>query len=207
MKFEKISDNMIKVTVSLNDLEERNIDLQSLTYNSAAAQALLWEMMEQAENRYGFDFTNSHIVFEPLADIRKGFIITITKLDEDTDFEYLHKFLKSRLRKSELKVKKRTRKMLYPSRIIYSFNSLEEVLALTKTLNSQFTGESYLYKLDNKYYLSLKSTKPFSYSKMEIILNEYGNKICNSTLFEGYLNEYGDLMIEKNALEILKAYF
>ncbi|NMB96159.1 MAG: adaptor protein MecA, partial [Clostridiaceae bacterium] len=34
MKFERINDNIIKITVSLSDLAERNIDLQSLTYNS-----------------------------------------------------------------------------------------------------------------------------------------------------------------------------
>ena len=77
-----------KLRYSLSDLAERNIDLQSLTYNSAAAQELFWEMMEQAENKYGFDFSNSHIVFEPLDDIRKGLIITVTKIDEDADLNF-----------------------------------------------------------------------------------------------------------------------
>lgn len=207
MKFEKISDNMIKVTVSLNDLAERNIDLQSLSYNSTVAQELLWEMMEQAENKFGFDFSNSHIVFEPLADIRKGFIITMTKLDEDTDFEYLHKFLKSKLQLNDLKIRKKTRKILYPARIIYSFNSFEDILDLAKIIDTQFTGESYLYKLNKTYYLLLKSLKPFNYRKVEILMNEYGSKIYNSSFFEGYLNEYGELMIEKDALKVIKTYF
>jgi adapter protein MecA 1/2 len=207
MKFERINDNIIKITVSLSDLAERNIDLQSLTYNSAAAQELFWEMMEQAENKYGFDFSNSHIVFEPLDDIRKGLIITVTKIDEDAEFEFLHNFLKTKFRKTDFKVKKKTRKILYPARIIYSFNSLEDVMEFTRVLNQEFEGESNLYKLNNTFYLLLRSLKPFNYSRMEYLLNEYGNKVYHISFYEGYLNEYGDLLIEKTALNVLKAYF
>lgn len=207
MKFEKIGENMIKVTVTLSDLAERNIDLHSLTYNSAAAQELLWDMMEQAEDKYGFDFSNSHIVFEPLADISKGFIITITKLDEDMDFEYLHKLLKSSLGKNGSNFKKRARRFVIPSRIIYSFKSLEDTFDLAKALDAKFTGESCLYKLENTFYLILKSLKPFNYSRVELLLSEYGNKIKNSSFFEGYLNEYGNLMIKENALQVLRDYF
>lgn len=207
MKFEKISDNMIKVTVSLSDLAERNIDLQSLTYNSEAAQELFWEMMEQAENKYGFDFSNSHIVFEPSEDIRKGFIITITKIDEDADFDFLHNFLKSKFHRSDSKVKRRSRKILYPARIIYSFSSLEDVMEFSRVLNQEFDGESNLYKLNNKFYLLLRSLKPYDYKKMEILLGEYGNKVYQTSFFEGYLNEYGDLLIGKKALKVMKTYF
>jgi negative regulator of genetic competence, sporulation and motility len=42
---------------------------------------------------------------------------------------------------------------------------------------------------------------------MEYLLNEYGNKVYHISFYEGYLNEYGDLLIEKTALNVLKAYF
>ena len=206
MKFERISENIIKITVSPSDLAERNIDIQSLTYNSAAAQELFWEMMEQAENKYGFDFSNSHIVFEPLDYIRKCFIITVTKIDEDADFEFLHNFLMNKFRKSDYRVNKKTRKILVPARILYSFNSLEDIVELAKALKPEFEGESYLYKLNNTYYLLLRSLKPFNYSKVEYLLNEFGNKVSNISFFEGFLNEYGNLLIEKKALKVLKTY-
>ncbi|HHV97922.1 MAG TPA: adaptor protein MecA [Clostridiaceae bacterium] len=208
MKFERISENVIKITVSPRDLAERNIDIQSLTYNSAAAQELFWEMMEQAENKYGFDFSNSHIVLEPMEDIRKGFIITVTKIDidEDPDFEFLHNFLVNKFRKSDYRVKKKTRKILVPARILYSFKSLDDVVEFAKILKPEFEGESYLYKLNNTYYLLLRSLKPFNYNRVEHLLNEYGRKISNISFLEGYLNEYGELLIEKKALKILKTY-
>ena len=119
----------------------------------------------------------------------------------------MHNFLKTKFRKTDFKVKKKTRKILYPARIIYSFNSLEDVMEFTRVLNQEFEGESNLYKLNNTFYLLLRSLKPFNYSRMEYLLNEYGNKVYHISFYEGYLNEYGDLLIEKTALNVLKAYF
>jgi hypothetical protein len=42
MKIEKIGDNIIRVTISYNDLEERNVDLNALNYNTPAAQEFLY---------------------------------------------------------------------------------------------------------------------------------------------------------------------
>lgn len=207
MKIERISENIIKVTISLNDLEERNIDFQSLTYNSAAAQELLWDMMELAEIQYGFDFSNAHIVFEPISDFMEGFIITITQLDEDTDFESLQKYIKSRLRRNDPRIKKKGCRAIYPVRLIYCFESLEDICNLADKVYHIYSGESYLYKLENKYYLVLRSTKPINYIKLEIVLSEYGKKVYNTGFYEGYLSEYGEAMIEKGAIDVLNTYF
>ena len=207
MKIERISENIIKVTISLNDLEERNIDFQSLTHSSTATQELLWDMMELAEIQYGFDFSNAHIVFEPICDFKEGFTITITQLDEDTDFESLQKYIKSRLRKSDPRVKKKGRRIIYPVRIVYCFECLEDICIVVDKVYPVYSGESTLYKLENKYYLVLKSTKPINYMKLEVLLSEYGSKVYNSGFYEGYLNEYGETMIEKCAIDVLNTYF
>jgi adapter protein MecA 1/2 len=41
----------------------------------------------------------------------------------------------------------------------------------------------------------------------ELIMNEYGIKIAKVSFYEGYLNEYGEKVIENNALEILKEFY
>ncbi|NSW89500.1 MAG: adaptor protein MecA [Firmicutes bacterium] len=207
MKIEKISDNIIKVTISLNDLKERNIDLQSLTYNSTAAQELLWDMMEQAEIQYGFDFSNAHIVFEPVCDLTEGFIITITQLDEDADFESLQKYIKNRFRKADPRIKRKGHRIVYPVRIIYCFDTLDDICNVVDKVYLIYSGESYLYKLENKFYLLLKSTKPLNYMQLESLLSEYGKKVFNTSFYEGYLNEYGEMMIEKGAIDVLNTYF
>ncbi|NLC69580.1 MAG: adaptor protein MecA [Clostridiaceae bacterium] len=207
MKIEKISDNKIKVTISLNDLKERNIDLESLTYNSNAAQELLWDMIEQAETQYGFDFSNAHIVFEPVCDMAEGFIITITQLDENTDLESLQKYIKSRIKKTDAKVKRKARRIVYPVRMIYCFNTLDDICRVVDKIYNMFSGESYLYKLKDMYYLLLKSAKPLNYVQIDSLLSEYGKRVFNSSFFEGYLNEYGEIMIEKCAIDVLNTYF
>ena len=58
MKIERIGDNIIRVTITYNDLEERNMDLNALNYNSPAAQEFFWDLMEQAEEQLGFSLTS-----------------------------------------------------------------------------------------------------------------------------------------------------
>lgn len=208
MKIEKINENMIKVTISLNDLEERNIDLNALNYNSPAAQELFWDMMEQAEEQFGFNLSDSQLIIEPIPDSNQGFIITITRLDEDGDFESIQKYIKSKLKKSDLKIKKKSRKVC-STIIIYSFCNIDDVCALSKKMENIYSGDCTLYKCRDTYYLVMtRNTLSIPDSKVfEIYLNEYGKKVTNINFFEGYLNEYGEKIISGNALEVLRQYF
>ncbi len=208
MKIEKISDNMIKVTVSVNDLEERNIDLNALNYNSPAAQELFWDMMEQAEEQYGFNMSDSQLVIEPIPDSTEGFIITITKMDEDGDFESIQKYIKSKLKKSDLRVKKKSRKVC-ATIMVFSFGSIDDVCLLSKRIVNIYSGESTLFKCRDTYYLVMTKSNIITpeTGSLELLLAEYGKRIVNTSFFEGYLNEYGEKIIENNALEILRKYF
>lgn len=208
MKIERIGENIIKVTISLNDLEERNIDLSTLNYNSPAAQELFWDMMEQAEVEFGFNVSDSQLIIEPVPDSDEGFIITITRIDDEGDFESIHKYIKNKFRKSDIKVKKKSRRVL-STLVVYSFNSFEDLSALGKKLQSLYSGDSSVYKYKNTYYLVLtRSNFTVSNSKMfEILLEEYGKKVGNSSFYEGYLNEYGTKIVEGNAIEVLNSYF
>jgi adapter protein MecA 1/2 len=208
MKIEKISDSIIKVTISLNDLEERNIDLNTLNYNTPATQEFFWDLMEQAEEQLGFNLSDSQLIIEPVPDTDYGFVITITKIDEDGDFESIHKYIKSRLKKSDLRVKKKSRKVS-TSLLLYSFRNIEDVCGLAGKLVGLYDGESTLYRYRNTYYLALtRSGLIAANSRMfELILSEYGTKITNISFFDGYLNEYGEKIIEYNALDVIKQYF
>lgn len=208
MKIERISENMIKVTISLSDLEERNIDLESLNYNSPATQELFWDMMEKAEIEFGFNVSDSQLVIEPVPDTDEGFIITITRLDEDGDFESIHKYIKNRFKKSDLRVKKKSRKVCSTA-AVYSFASFDDLCLLCKEINTLYCGESSLYKYGNTYYLTLtRSNFTVANTKLfDILLSEYGHKVKNSNFYEGYLNEHGTSIAEGNAVQIVCKYF
>lgn len=208
MKIEKISENIIKVTISLNDLEERNIDLNTLNYNSPAAQELFWDMMEQAEIEFGFNVSDSQLIIEPIPDSEEGFIITITKMDEDGDFESIHKYIKNRFKKADLRIKKKNLKIC-STLTIYSFNNFDDLVDLCKRIEPMYSGDSKLYKYKNTYYLLLvKNNLTVSdVNIFDILLGEYGTKISNVGFYEGYLNEYGTKIIGHGAVETVSTYF
>jgi len=208
MKIERIGENMIKITLSVDDLEERNIDLESLNYNSPAAQELFWDMMEQVEDQLGFSLSDSQFIIEPVPDIDEGFIITIARMDDEGDFESIQKYIKSKIKKSELKAKRRTRR-IYSTLLIYAFNNIEDLRQLSKNISPIYNGESSLYKHENTYYLVLLRSN-FTVSdkkKLETMLSEFGTKITNVNFFEGYLNEYGSKLVEDNAIDVINNYF
>ncbi|MCR4435266.1 MAG: adaptor protein MecA [Clostridiales bacterium] len=208
MKIEKISENKIKVTISLNDLEERNIDLNSLNYNSPATQELFWDMMEQAEVQYGFNAADSQICVEAIPDSEDGFIITITKIDEDGDFESIQKYIKNKYRNTDVRVKRKSRR-LYSTIMIYSFSKFEDLCMLTENIRLLYKGDSSLYKYKNTYYLILtrNSLNTVNTKAFELMLSEYGKKVSNTSFYEGFLSEHGTQIIEYDALEIINSYF
>ncbi|HPU41482.1 MAG TPA: adaptor protein MecA [Acetivibrio clariflavus] len=208
MKIEKINENKIKVTITLSDLQERNIDLENLNYNSLATQELFWDMMEQAEIQFGFNTSESQLAIEASPDENDGFVIFITKLDDDDDFESIQKYIKNRFRKSDLRVKKKCHK-LCSSIVIYSFENFDNVVSLCNILNNIYSGNSTLYKLKNTYYM-IFTKNAYTVSNLryfEALLNEYGKKVSNNAYYEGYLEEYGQKIIEANAVEIISCYF
>lgn len=208
MKIEKINENKIKVTISFNDLEERNIDLNSLNYNSPETQELFWDMMEQAELQLGFTASDSQLCIEAVADADEGFVILITKMDEENEFESIHKYIKNRFRRADLKVKKKTKKVC-STMVMYAFDDFENLCALCKRLSDIYFGESTLYKLKNTYYLLLTKNSLCidNLSAFDLILNEYGRKNKNVSFYEGYLNEYAIKVIDGAAIETIINYF
>jgi adapter protein MecA 1/2 len=208
MRIEKISDSIIRVTVSMNDLEERNIDFNELNYNTPAAQEFIWDMMEQAEEQFGFNLSDSQLIIEPVPDSNNGFSITITRIDDEGDFESIQKYIKSRLKKSDLRVKKKSRRVC-SALFMYSFKSIDDICKLAGRLEGLYSGETTLYKCRSTYYLTFtKSGIVMTSSKMfDLILSEYGTKVTNVNFYEGYLDEYGEKIIDGNAIEVLKQYF
>lgn len=206
MRIEKVNENVLRVTITQNDLEERNIDLGSLNYNSPAAQELFWDMMERAEEQYGFASTDSQLIFEASPENEDGFVVTITKVDSDGEFESIQKYIKSKYKNSDLRQKKKKSKVCSALKI-YCFDSIDDLCKLSKRIIAIYKGESTLFKCKNCYYLLLTGTSNSSLQSLDIWMSEYSTQIGNSSFFEGYLNEYGEKIIQDNAIETLNSYF
>ena len=208
MKIERIDENEIKVILTMNDLEERNLDFNSLNYNSPAAQELFWDMMEQAEIEFGFTAFDSQLSIEAIPDYNTGFVITITKLDDEEGFESLQNHIKNRYRKNDSKTSKRIKKTPSNS-LIYVFENFDYVCDACKKIVELYNREVSIYKYNNSYYLIItkNNLNPQSRIRFDLILCEYGNKVSMPGYFEGILNEYGKAILCKKPINNIIKYY
>lgn len=91
---------------------------------------------------------------------------------------------------------------------LFVFNSLDEIIELSKILGEYYHGENALYKnnSDNKYYLiiSKSSHSPEEFNKVCNIITEYGIQENLSIGSDAYFTEHFSPIILKNALSTLK---
>jgi len=208
MKIEKINENKIKVILTLSDLKERNIDLSALSYNSPQTQKLFMDMMILAESQYGFLVGDSQVFIEAVPVPPDGFEIIVSKVEDDGEFESIQKYIKSKLKKADLYSKKKAKK-ISASVFIYSFSTFEDLCEGVKSIGTNYVGESSLYKYNSNYYLvfSKNYKNNPNFESIELSLNEFGEQIAISAMFEGFLDEHGEKMMDSNAIEVIKKYF
>lgn len=202
MKFEKLSENKIRITLTIQDLVEKEIDFHVFMSNSIESQDILLDMLEQAKKETGFDPENYNLKIEALAMADKSFIFTITK---DVPEE------KVKAPKKKFVVKRKT---LSPSstQAIYSFNSFDDYCNFLQFLkdsnlfdNIQAIADSVtLYEYKEKYYLLLDSIHTDIVSKLKFYstITEFAKYVTNSKLFYCKLTEFGNLIMKNNALQI-----
>lgn len=98
MKFEKINDDKIKITLSSADLEANDLDLHSFMSDSSETQSLFLSVLDKAEKDYGFITDNYQLKVETYALDNGTFMLTITRSrsknePERKNLRYLEKFL------------------------------------------------------------------------------------------------------------------
>ena len=147
MQIQKISNNKLKVILNSNDLNEKNIDIDSFLSHSVESQDLFFEILDLAEEEYDFDIENNKAVVETISLDNKLFILTITKLKQDSINTY---------------EKKST---------IYCFNNIFDIFNIYLS-NHNILNTSSIYKLNNKYYVLFKETN-LSLENSFILLPKY----------------------------------
>ena len=199
MKIEKINDNKIRVTLSSNELQERNLDFQALRYNTPEAQTLFLDMMKQAENEHGFKTANCQLFIEAAASINDGqFIVTVTKLHDNVALPPAPQ--KKKLPVSELKVRKKQAPK--SQNFIYKFDDFEQICNLLSDENIPKDLQSSLYEYQNSFFIITKPSKA-----VHLIISEFGEVITDTVAIEGMLQEHGKKIIEKNAIYELSKNF
>ena len=192
MKFEKITDDKIKIFLSLSELQKNNIDYHSFMSNSPIAQNLFLSLLEEANLKLGFNTENCKVIIETLSISNETFIFTITKTTNPT-------------------IKKSVRaKRKHPSNCstlcIYKFSCINDFIDFAR--NSHFLDnlESSLYKFNNCFYLiiNLFNVNTIYLNKFYYSISEFGDFIDLSIM--PYLLEHGFCIIKANALSAFNFY-
>lgn len=194
MKIEKLNEDKIKITLSIDDLEERNIDVQSFIYNSPESQDLFWDMMQEAEQQYGFNVDESMIYVEASSSGSGIFTLVVTKTQESLNLP-----TRSKIKKEKLKLKRKA-PSVQKENSLYEFLSFDDICEFCKIIDVSKIENSSLYKLNEQYYLRT-SMMPYN------SILEYANLVKDSSLMLAKINEYGNAIIEENAINEITNYF
>lgn len=195
MKIEKLNENKIKITFSIEDLKSRNIDVQSFIYNTPESQDLFWDVMREAEKEYGFTVDESMVYVEAAATATGIFTLTVTKTNNSLNAPVL----RNKLRKQNYKLKrKNTNATLENS--IYKFDTFDDICDFCKVTNIDGFGNNTLYQLGSSYYLLVSNN-------INSNILEYATREHHTDLLLAKLSEYGKLIIENNALKVIAKTF
>ena len=87
MKIEKINENQIRCTLTREDLADRKIKLSELAYGTENAKSLFRDMMQQAEEDFGFEANNIPLMIEAIPISSDTIILIITKVEDPEELD------------------------------------------------------------------------------------------------------------------------
>lgn len=207
MKFEKLNENKIRITLNTQDLAEKNIDFHSFMSNSKESQVLFLDMLNEAEKKVGFITKDYKLRIEALAMSDGNFILTITRFGKE---------LSATSNQSQNKKVKIQRKKLdlTSNQFIYNFKSFNDFCNFCNFIQqipkyTSIAKNIILYTYNNTYYLYISNinTKNTNIKQFCTLLTEFSQHINNSNLFIQKLNEYGKIIFKHNAIQNCLKYF
>ncbi|WP_017184941.1 genetic competence negative regulator [Alkalibacillus haloalkaliphilus] len=188
MRLERISVNQFKIFLTYDDLNDRGYSKEDLWNNLPKANQLFQDMLYEASEELEMDLDGMLVVRVHMLQAQ-GMIIVVTQNEGETDDEYI-----------ELKVT-----MDESKEIMFSFDSIEPIIQLSRTLQNQDV-EASVYQYDQRYYMKVFDQRLLSKKREDLIsiMSEFG---APSTVTSYVLEEYGVEIVKNNAIEVMNKYF
>ena len=211
MKFEKLNENKIRITLTNNDLIENDIDFHSFMSNSSDAQDLFFSMLEQAEKEIGFVTRDYKVRIDALAMAGGDFVLTVTRFQPDMPKDSP----RNTAPRKRIAVK-RKKANFNSSQIAYALHSFDDFCDLASFLHHQnitdvtkIAEDVLLYSYQDTYYLVFNHIN-LDYPqlhKLASFITEFATYVNSSEVFVSKLVECGKLTVKNNALKIAMEYF
>ena len=205
MRFEKLNENKIRITLTNQDLIKKNVDFHSFMANPIESQDLFFDMLDEAEKEIGFVTKDYKIRIEALQIAGGDFVLTITRsLPEN---EKVQQKKKIHIRRKKLTFKE--------SQVIYCFNTFDDFCCFSNFLNTynvkitNIAKNISLYEYKNNYYLIFSNINlnHTDLKKLFSTITEFATYVSNSELFTRKLIENGKIIMKNNAIKTSIEYF
>ena len=196
MKFEKLTENKIRIILTMHDLEINNIDFKSVITSNQSSQDLLNILLGKAEKEVGFVANDSRLLVEAIASTDGSFIFTITKLNHD--------FLQT-AQKKRLTLKKKmvcsSENMIFKFKSFNDFSNFCTYISGINCYNFEYFSKNViLYFYKDAYYLCVLKVDS-SFKNIAYVLSEFAIPVNFTPSFEGILAEHGKLIFKKDAIK------
>lgn len=198
MRFEKLNENKIRITLSNQDLEEKHIDFHSFMSNSLESQDLFFDMLNEAEKEIGFVTKDYRIRIEAFAMSGGDFIVTVTRSLPESEKIPVRKKVKIKRKKANLE----------SAQALYAFRSLEDFYSFLDFLKNhhfslnQVAKKMALYSYKNTYYFVLQHIvmQEVALKRLFSMITEFGSYIHHSELFIRKLVECGEVVVKNSTI-------
>ena len=132
MRFEKLNEDKIRITLSHDDLVKKDIDFHSFMSNSIESQALFFDMLEEAEKEIGFVTKDYLICIEALAMAGGDFILTVTRtLPERSK-------LREKTSRKKVHIKRKNYNNTSNMQVIYLFSNFDDFCLFVQFYSDNF---------------------------------------------------------------------
>ena len=191
MKIEKLNENKLKITMDINDLKSRNIEIKTLSTNSAETQDLFWDVMQEAERQYGFDLSESMVNVEVSINSQGLFTMIVTKTIPPVRSQ-----IKSKNKLPNLKLKRKELPVSLDNSW-FEFKNLSSLRAFCQIANLTHYSSGKLYFYNDKYYMYIINAKDNK-------ILDFTSRVQNNNHFNSNLEEYGKMLLKNDSLKLLK---
>ena len=199
MKIEKLTDNKIRIIIDLDELSEKNIDVNSLIKNNDKAHVLFQTILNEAEKQVGFKVQNCKLLVEAFSTTDGYVVFTLTK--------YKNEAISGNSSK-KVRYRRKTLSTSYKN-AIYKFNNFDEFCNFCECINNtenldikSLSKNISLYLYNDTYYLIIKNINTsYQYRKtFYSIASEFLTPFSCSNSFESKLLEHGTAIMKKKAI-------
>ncbi len=208
MKIEKINDNKVRITLTFEELEKREISLSQIEKDNSIAKDFFINLIEESNLEEDFEINNSQLFIEASSDNNNLFVITITKIEDIPELKQysLMDNSKIKIKRKKQKCKNNIVKYKVDSNM-FSFRSIDSIIELCEISKKEklFFGRNSLYKYEDMYFLIFNKTsvKNDKFLKTYVFLSEFCENYYSVDLYETLLKEKSKLIIKDYALQKL----